>query len=420
MKPHSLSIHRAILSRLVPVWLVLSLAFGAAAYWLESRRVDANVSDLAAEAALHFDLSADRALFEGDAEQHLPALKMLLHGSQFAAMRLYGRDRKPLLDVREKSDPALDSAIGNYPHEFPPFGSHHHKTLRIGHRLFVQALVPLAGPDQMLFGYFEGIYLVPAQTVQAIEARIRDTLLMVLIVTTLTSLVLYPVIVALNRDTVRLTRSLLESIVELMRVLGSAIAKRDSDTDIHNYRVTLYAIHLAEAMGIPSGEISSLIAGAFLHDVGKIGIPDSILLKAGKLTSEEFDIMKTHVAIGEEIIHESHWLFRAQEVVAHHHERFDGAGYPQGLQGAEIPFNARLFAIVDVFDALTSKRPYKDALPLDQTMEIMRQGSGGHFDPETLSVFERMAPGFLKDFGAADRSLLKRYLAESVDKYFPV
>ena len=420
MNLRGFSIHKAILLRLIPAWLLLSLTLGGLAYWLESRRVDGYIYTLASEEAQRFDLTADRSLFEGDAERHLPALKSLLHNSQFAAMRIYSKNRKLLLNVREQPDPTLETAIGEQLHDFPTADRHHHSTLRIGDRLFVRALVPLLDPDHRLFGYFEGIYLVPPQTLAAIEARVRDTLLTVLIVTTLASLVLYPVIVSLNRDTVRLSRSLLESVVELMRVLGSAIAKRDSDTDSHNYRVTLYAIHLAEALGLPSREISSLIAGAFLHDVGKIGIPDSILLKAGKLTSEEFNIMKTHVAIGEEIVHESRWLFRAQEVVANHHERFDGSGYPKGLKNTEIPFNARLFAIVDVFDALTSKRPYKDALPLDQTMKIMRQGSGGHFDPELLARFEPIVPGFLKRFGEVDHSLLKQYLADSVVKYFPV
>jgi HD-GYP domain-containing protein (c-di-GMP phosphodiesterase class II) len=241
----------------------------------------------------------------------------------------------------------------------------------------------------------------------------------VLIVTTLTSLLLYPIIVSLNRGTVRLSRQLLESVVELMRVLGSAVAKRDFATDSHNYRVTLYAARFAEAMGQPPQEIAALMAGAFLHDVGKIGISDTILLKQGKLTDEEFKIMKTHVSIGEEIIRDSRWLTRAREVVAAHHEWFDGSGYPKGLKGREIPYNARLFAIVDVFDALNSRRPYKTPLDLDRTLEIMTQDAGRHFDPEMLAIFLRLAPDLHGCFNAADIQYLKQELAASLSKYFP-
>ena len=249
--------------------------------------------------------------------------------------------------------------------------------------------------------------------------EVRDTILMVLIVTTLTTWTLYPIIVVLNRATVRLSNRMLDSVTELMRVLGSAIAQRDSDTDSHNYRVALYSIRLAENLGRPATEIAALIAGAFLHDVGKIGIPDTILRKDDKLTAEEYETMKTHVAIGESIIRESQWLARAREVVACHHERFDGAGYPKGLKGDEIPFNARLFNIVDVFDALTSQRAYKTAMPLADTLALMREQSGRQFDPAILAIFEQVAEVNLNYYGEADNARLKANLASAIHIYFP-
>ncbi len=413
------SLHRTILIRLLPAWLCLSLVLGLSVYRVESNRVIGYACDLASEEADRFDLSQQRSLFERDAQSHLGAVTALLQESRFTALRLYGRNHDALLEVKKDADPGVDKALSGSPRVFPDPLSHQHSTLRMDGRFYVRVLVPLLDPDRHVYGYLEAIYLVPPRTVKIIESRVGASLVTVLIVTTLTSLMLYPIIVSLNRGTVRLSRQLLESVVELMRVLGGAVAKRDGDTDIHNYRVALYSGYFAEAMGQPPREIAALIAGAFLHDVGKIGISDNILLKQGKLTSEEFRVMQTHVSIGEEIIRDSRWLSRAREVVASHHEWFDGSGYPKGLKGLEIPYNARLFAIVDVFDALNSRRPYKAPLALDQTLEIMREGSGQHFDPEMLAIFLRIASELYLRINAADLLVLKQELAASVSKYFP-
>ncbi|MDP2751446.1 MAG: HD domain-containing protein, partial [Rhodocyclaceae bacterium] len=205
-----------------------------------------------------------------------------------------------------------------------------------------------------------------------------------------TTLILYPVILALNRDVLRQARALLKGNVELMEVLGSAIAKRDSDTNIHNYRVAIYAVHLARAAGLDAEAIRHLIAGAFLHDVGKIGISDTILLKPGRLDEAEFTTMKTHVALGVDILQKSDWLKQAREVVEFHHEKFDGSGYMKHLSGEEIPIAARIFAIVDVFDALTSQRPYKAPMTLTDALNIIKKEAGHHFDPSLVSLFETM------------------------------
>lgn len=414
-----LSIHRTILARLIAAWLALSLVMGGAAYWLESRRVDTYVFDLASEAAMRFDLSRQRAWFQGEAIRHVPELKALLHESQFAGMRLYDRGRRPLATLWEKPDPALVAILEGHPLAFPPPGAHRHAMAHASGRMVVLAMVSLVDPDRQPVGYLEGVYLVPRLTVNTIEARVRDTLVMVLLVTALATFTLYPVIVALNRDTVRLSEGLLDSMVALMRVLGSAVAKRDSDTDSHNYRVTLYAIHLSEVLGRPAQETAQLIAGAFLHDVGKIGIPDRILLKPGRLDPEETAMMRSHVAIGGEIVQEADWLARARDVVASHHEWYDGTGYPKGLKGEEIPFNARLFAVVDVFDALTSRRPYKPPLPVAETLAMMRAESGRHFDPAILAAFLAIAEPDLRRYTTADTPWLKSRLARSIHQYFP-
>jgi HD-GYP domain-containing protein (c-di-GMP phosphodiesterase class II) len=215
------------------------------------------------------------------------------------------------------------------------------------------------------------------------------------------TVLLYPVLMSLTRRSLSLSSTLLESNLELIGTLGSAIAKRDSDTDSHNYRVTLYATRLAEVLKLPPMEIRELVVGAFLHDIGKIGIPDAILLKPDRLTEEEFVIMKQHVVLGQQIVANNQWLKKAQSVIGGHHEKFDGTGYPNGLRGIGIPLAARIFAVVDVFDALTSERPYKKAFSLDEAKRIIRDGCGKHFDPDIADTFLKHADRLFDEVGTA-------------------
>ena len=190
-----------------------------------------------------------------------------------------------------------------------------------------------------------------------------------------------------NQELESASYCLLNANIGMLEVLGSAIAKRDSDTSAHNYRVSIHSINLGKALGLPEDKLRSLIKGAFLHDIGKIAISDTILLKPARLDDREFEIIKSHVHHGSEIIKAYPWLADANDVVIHHHEKFNGNGYPDNLEGDKIPVNARIFAICDVFDALISKRPYKEPYPFDTVMQMMHTDSGSHFDPEILAVF---------------------------------
>ena len=213
------------------------------------------------------------------------------------------------------------------------------------------------------------------------------------------------------------SREVVKGNLEMASVLGAAIASA-TDTNAHNFRVTLYAIALGEAVGIDATGMRALILGAFLHDVGKIGISDNILLKPAKLDPEEFSIMRTHVTLGLEILRDAEWLQAATDVVGNHHEKFDGTGYPRGLKGEAIPLNARIFAIVDVFDALASSVLYKQPMSCEEALSIIRQDAGSHFDPRLVERFTRQACDLHRNYSTAGEETLKTLLREKGLHYF--
>jgi response regulator RpfG family c-di-GMP phosphodiesterase len=177
---------------------------------------------------------------------------------------------------------------------------------------------------------------------------------------------------------------------DTLEALGAAIDLRDSPTAGHSRRVFLYSMELAKSIGGLEPEIRSIAMGAWLHDIGKLAIPDSVLLKPGPLTDSEWEIMRRHARIGYELVKSIAFLAGAAEIVLTHHERFDGSGYPQKMKGGEIPFGARIFAVADTLDAMTSDRPYRSALPLQAARDVIERGSGTLFDPLVAAAFLRV------------------------------
>lgn len=271
-----------------------------------------------------------------------------------------------------------------------------HKELLIQEgELFVLVVRELDDVGDRFPGRFQGVFHIETDTRDHVVNAAVEAVVLTALTVLLTTVVLYPIITRLHQNLLVQTDELRRSHVSILQVLGSAIAKRDSDTHAHNFRVTFYAVRLAEAAGRLPWDIASLIKGAFLHDLGKIAISDTILLKPGRLTEEEMTIMRTHVAHGLDMVARVPWLADAMDVVGCHHERWDGLGYPVGLTGENIPVNARIFAIADVFDALTSRRPYKAPLPLDTVLEMMKAGRQTQFDPHLLDLFIPIAPTLL-------------------------
>lgn len=183
------------------------------------------------------------------------------------------------------------------------------------------------------------------------------------------------------------TETLINLYADTLEALVLALDLREHETGFHSYRVTEYSLTLARKLGLPDKALSILAKGALLHDIGKIGIPDSILLKPGKLTDEEWKIMKMHPTMGYELLKKIDFLEEAAEIVLSHHEHYNGKGYPRGLKGEQIPLGARIFSVVDALDAMTSNRPYRQALSFEEAIERIAKSSGSQFDPSIVRVF---------------------------------
>jgi putative two-component system response regulator len=181
---------------------------------------------------------------------------------------------------------------------------------------------------------------------------------------------------------------------DAIHMLGDAGHFNDTDTGVHIWRMAAYASLIATAYGLDKERSALIELAGPMHDTGKIGIPHNILKKPGKLNAEEWVVMKTHSKVGHDILNKSDApVFQmAAEIALRHHERWDGSGYPDGLRGMDIPVSARVIALADVFDALTMKRPYKEAWPLDKVLATMRESSGSHFEPAMVQAFEAVIP----------------------------
>jgi len=212
-----------------------------------------------------------------------------------------------------------------------------------------------------------------------------------------THLALYNQNRELERKVKQRTQQLNESKLEVISCLGRAAEFKDNETGMHVIRMSYFSRIIAESLNLNKEWVDMLYNAAPMHDIGKIGIPDHILLKPGKLEKDEWEIMKKHVDYGVEILegHKSEVLKMAKEIAESHHEKFDGTGYPKGLMGENIPLSGRIIAISDVFDALTSKRPYKEAWSIEKAAALIEEEAGKHFDPHLVQVFKQCLPEIL-------------------------
>src|ERR1700727_873929 len=201
---------------------------------------------------------------------------------------------------------------------------------------------------------------------------------------------LHPAVVRTRVRAMLRNKSLIDSLEEaetILLALAQTVEHRDQYTGKHCQRLAVASVMLGEALGLPSQDLTALYRGGYLHHIGKIGIPDAILFKQGELTSPEWEVMRSHPVRGEEICHPMRSLAPVLPIIRSHHERWDGSGYPDGLRGEEIPLLARILQVADIYDALTTARPYKPALPHHEALQIMLdESSRGWRDPELVPL----------------------------------
>ena len=213
-----------------------------------------------------------------------------------------------------------------------------------------------------------------------------------------THLALYNQNLALEDKVRQRTDELKHTRLEIIERLGRAAEFKDNETGLHVIRMSHYSRIIAAAMDFDDDWVDLIFHAAPMHDVGKIGIPESILCKPGALDDDEWATMKQHPSIGAQIIgdHEDKLLQTAKEIAMSHHEKWDGSGYPNGLKEGDIPLSGRIIAVADVFDALTTKRPYKEAWPVEKALDLIKDSAGSHFDPHIVEVFLESVPQVLE------------------------
>lgn len=402
------------------VWVILSLFIGAIVYYLELAEIDNYVLNLVLRDSKIFDSelldkinSPDHAVT--DLFQH--KVNNLLE-QHYSLVDIYDLNQAHVAAGELELKSHIRRIIEPRHHMFPLDKKLHFEKITIDDALFIQVLVPLKNTKNITVGYMEGVYHVEDEILSSINRRVYRILILVVVALLACTIALYPVIMRLNRRLYTFSKNMLHANLQLLDVLGNAIAARDETTNSHNYRVTLYAIRIAEAINIDYQDMRNLIAGSFLHDVGKIGIRDAVLHKPHELTDKEVEHMKEHVELGLNIIGRTEWLSGAKNIIKYHHEKFDGSGYQCGLKGENIPLIARVFSIADVFDALTTQRPYKDAFSFDKAIEIIKTKSGSHFDPRLVGVFNDIAKDIFSEISGADDITLEKILAKTIDQYF--
>ena len=350
--------------------------------------------------------------------------KMIFKSLDFISLEVYDEKKQEIVGLTTNNKKYIEEfkILKNYDdliiHNFPKSRGIEHNYFEInGKYYFLQIFYPIYRGD-LLLGYVEGIKHLNPSMISEFKERILMTTLLVIGTIFLFGMIIFPLIVLAYKQLKEKQKELIINNIMTINTLGNAIALRDSDTNEHNFRVTLYAIALASEIDLANEQMQELIIGAFLHDVGKIGVADAILLKNGKLTDDEFKVMQEHVLKGIDIINGNAWLENARDIIIAHHEKYDGTGYPHQLKGEKIPYIARIFAIVDVFDALTSKRPYKEPFSYEKTVSILQESSGTHFDAKLLESFFSISKELYETIPNRTNKELKDRLEECIKRYF--
>lgn len=423
----STNINKIIFRNLILGGITISVLVGITVHLVEHNRINDYAEKLALRESIKYS-EYYNDFYHNPSNSSLQTLRKVIQNTLdhnlFILIEIYDDNSNRI--IRESlKDKDINEIKHDLDSKFPEFIMAEeiaHKIASINGQLYIKVMSPIQDKNKdKIIGHFEGVYHVSDDKIVEIRNKAFLSVFQSVLIVLATTFLLYPVILQLKKKLSIRSYALLESNINTIKSLGSAIAKRDSDTNSHNFRVTIYSVKLAEKLELNKSQIQALIKGAFLHDIGKIGISDTILLKPGKLTQDEFEIVKQHVVLGVEILENNKWLKDAIDVVLYHHEKFDGSGYIHGLTSKDIPVNAKIFAIADVFDALTSSRPYKKAFSLDKSLEILKSDAGSHFEPRLVSEFEQIAKElYIEISNLENERVLNKHLDLLISRYFTI
>ncbi len=416
------SFNRSAAKRIGAVSVLLALLVSPIAWHLARETAEQEMMSLATEESQRL-LSHIEDFSLNSPQLHKQAQKAaeMITGGLFDIAEIYDGSGNKLAESTTQQGHRLEDQLPT--HTRPNYAKTSYESFNLPEQIWaLRIFVPLGQNSETTndkpLAYFEGVRVVPEWQKKEIQDGALLVAALVAAASLLCGLAIYPLVVKLSAENLRKAEEVLESHISIIEALGRAVARRDSDTGAHNYRVAWVAARIGEALQLPRLKMQSLIMGSFLHDVGKIGIPDAILLKPGRLDDEEMKIMRTHVEQGETIVSGIAWLSDAASVVSGHHEKWDGSGYPKGLHGEAIPLGARIFAVADVFDALRSERPYKKPMSFDESIRIIKQDTGSHFDATIVAAFLEIAEDIQERLTHSDEPACQALLQAKIRQHF--
>ena len=415
-------IHSLLIKRLIGVCILAMLLVVTAICYLEIKRLDQTLlQDAAKEAHLFVPLFLEQHNKHSGAEKVVAASEFydaIAHTS-FIDVQLSTPDGTVFFEKSRANSDLIKQRFNDKSVHLDYGGEPSGAWLFADKRIYLLAALPLRGlQDDDIIGYLQALYRSSLEDTRAIAYRILLSCLIGAGAVIVCSMLMYPGLIFFHNRLIRSSSDLNLANNFLLKQLGSALAKSDVGLAEHNHRVVIYGVRLAERHKLSRTRIRSLVQGAFLHDIGMLGLDSSIVMKQGPLNKKELSLMHDHVKKGVAQIKRYRWLKEGIDVVRCHHEKYDGSGYPGGLSHDKIPMEARIFAIVDTFDALTSRRPYRQPQELDRALEILEQESGSQFDPVLLAPFIEMAPQLFGIVSKLEGKALEKEFHGVLKKYF--
>ncbi len=401
--------------------LLLSLFWGETVYFLQTRQIrkelmaqgSKTTRDLFADETLRFEKSNRHGF-----ERLIARLDQTPSIFNIVMLDAYNAERESVFRYLNKHEAEAVRRRANLSPDLLFSEKPYDELTEVNNRIYLQTSGTLYSADAPR-GFYEAMVQIDPEWARILRRGRRMALLITVGTIATLGLALYPLLATSYRRLQQTGRKLLLSNLYTLLVLGRAIAERDNDTELHNFRVTYYSIRLAEHLKMSPDSIRILMKGSLLHDVGKIGVRDDVLLKPGPLSEVEFAAMQLHVESGVQIIKDIPFLEDSRDVIQFHHEKFDGSGYPSGLKGEQIPKAARIFSVIDVFDALASKRPYKPAFPYEEVIETMKRHAT-QFDPQVLRGFLEISREIYSEAQSMSAGQVEERLRAKTREYFNI